>query len=591
MDVQIIIPGDGIFYSLLNALTLIVSFQELCFSHIGVAAAIGQPLNIPVIVRSLGQDLYRVGMIPDGVFRPGLELMTYLDGNLSSNGLDDPALEIEFYSPWWDSPNAPTRPNSFLSLSTLKSALEHYHDQLDTAMIGVPHTIRNLAHELNKPAYTWHSSVNDRLPNPSNTCTRCRLYRSVAVGVMDQLRDTYNMVHACEIANEAEKSIAIRRASGFNELYEAAVKKECEIKGRSGSDESVGENEPGGNAPDRKGKGKEKERQHGRSAIEDLKVLVKNLAKEDASPWKWTWGVDLNEDDLSRLIRGADRNDQIPHSGYDQDLPTGSLLSQTSEALDPAILEDPNDNDLLFDDVSNSIGIIPELGPYEIPDYSGILDTSGDGLEGSEPDPVIEAFAKRVEKKAKKMVMQDEVDQPVSYCDEGSEFLPRTAIIPSRPWLLPGLPSILPPTNKAQVVNQRTDPAANEKVADPDHITFPDSDDEQNDKSDSDDTPDHIMLPDSDSSQSSIILFPISDDEDDAMDVVRSDEQTVPPGGTIRSPIFIDDSDSESDNIDRSESPLDTRHSIGGSGVIDRDPNTGRFSAASFSHFPDDLVD
>jgi len=35
------------------------------------------------------------------------------------------------------------------------------------------------------------------------------------------------MVHACEVANMAEKDIAIRRASGFNELFEAALKKEC----------------------------------------------------------------------------------------------------------------------------------------------------------------------------------------------------------------------------------------------------------------------------------------------------------------------------------------------------------------------------
>ena len=43
------------------------------------------------------------------------------------------------------------------------------------------------------------------------------------------------MVHACEVANEAEKDIAIRRASGFNELFEAALKKECDAeKGDAG---------------------------------------------------------------------------------------------------------------------------------------------------------------------------------------------------------------------------------------------------------------------------------------------------------------------------------------------------------------------
>ena len=38
--------------------------------------------------------MYQVGMNLERLFQPGLELMTYLDGNLSSNGLDDPALGI-----------------------------------------------------------------------------------------------------------------------------------------------------------------------------------------------------------------------------------------------------------------------------------------------------------------------------------------------------------------------------------------------------------------------------------------------------------------------------------------------------------------
>ena len=141
-----------------------------------MAAAIGQPLNIPVIVRSLGQDMYRVGMTPNRAFRPGLELMTYLDGNLSSNGLDDPALNVGlFYLPWWTGSKMPTSQSSYLCSTSLKLALNHYHVQLAEALIpfGVPHTISNLADKLNKPAYTWHSSVNDNLPNDSNHCTQC----------------------------------------------------------------------------------------------------------------------------------------------------------------------------------------------------------------------------------------------------------------------------------------------------------------------------------------------------------------------------------------------------------------------------------
>ena len=141
----------------------------------------------------------------DAVFHPSLELMTYLDGNLSSNGLDDPALSVHsFLSPWWKGSHLSSDTQSHLCSATIKSTLNHYRKQLADAHIpfGSPHMICDLSDELNKPAYTWHSSVNDDLPN---VCTQCQLYRAVAVGVVDQLRDTYNMVHACEVANVAER--------------------------------------------------------------------------------------------------------------------------------------------------------------------------------------------------------------------------------------------------------------------------------------------------------------------------------------------------------------------------------------------------
>jgi len=130
---------------------------------------------------------------------------SYLDGNLSSNGLDDPALNVHsFLFPWWTGSHPSIGTPSHLHSATIESALDGYRRQLADTHIpfSSPHTICDLSDELNKPAYTWHSSVNNDLPND---CTRCRLYHAVAVGVVDQLRDTYNMVHACEVANMAEK--------------------------------------------------------------------------------------------------------------------------------------------------------------------------------------------------------------------------------------------------------------------------------------------------------------------------------------------------------------------------------------------------
>ena len=565
MDVQDSFSGDGILhYMLFHSPHSFTCFKELCFSYIGVAAAVGQPLNIPVIVRSLAQDMYRVGMIPDGLFRPGLELMVYLDGNLSSNGLDDPALGLElFHLPWWTRANPPTsNPSSYLSSATLKHALHVYRQQLEAAAIpfSLPHSIHSLGDELNKPAYTWHSSVNDNLPNVSNNCTRCRLYRSVALGIMDQVRDTFNMVHACEMANQAEKDIAIRRASGFNELFEAALKKEC----------SPGEDEAGSGS----GLG---------GPLEELKRWTKKLAMQSGAT-KWTWGVDLDEDDLRDLIRGADRPLEDIHSGYDRDLPTITLESDTS---DPVHLEDPSDRDLRFDTVSESITSIPDLLPHAIPAYLVSLINPSEVVD-LEADPVIEAFTKKARvkvTKGKKLLMQDEVDQPDSYFDFGSEFVPQTALIPHRPWLAHRLPFILPPTNLFRV---STDQVISSDTDSEDKLPAPDSDDIPGhiDIPDSDDIPNHLIILDSDSRPSDQIYFPALDD-DDAMDVVNSDESTSPQGVRI-----IVTTDSDSDDIPdhiilSSESANATTPAVGGLG----NENRGRFTAASFAHYTDEFLD
>ena len=528
-------------------------------------------------------------MSADSRFRPGLELITYLDGNLSSNGLDDPVLSARvFQLSWWNKKKMPTAGLFYLCSATLRSALDHYRRELVATLIdcGVPHHIPDYANELNKPAYTWHSSINDTLPNGPNDCTRCRLYRAVGVGLMDQARDLYNMVHGCEIANEAERDIAIRRAAGFNELYEAAVNKECEGDGGSGpgSDMAVIERSGSGSV---KGKGKEKERPQFGPEVERLKTLTKDLVRSagEMGSSKWTWGVDLTRDDLLALIRGAD-HDQDSHTGYDSPLPSGSLKSASSAALNPDNLEDPMATDLRVDKPSSSIASIPKLPPNEFPTYSDVDGMPREELDKTEPDPVIEAFTKRAMAeaiKAGKILMQEEVDQPASYDDYGSEFIPKIALIPKRPWLMPRLPIILPPINN-------TIAPPNLATGDNDMATESDADDQLRDipSTDSDDIPGHIDIPNSDSvpdSSPSLEIFPVSDDrESDAMDVVGSNEPDFP--------MSVASSDSGSDPV-LPQSPVTTR-SIGAPGTmvgIQRDSNTGRFTAASFASFTDDLLD
>ena len=385
------------------------------------------------------------------------------------------------------------------------------------------------------------------------------------------------MVHACKIANEAETAIAIRRASGFNELYETVLNKECKLQSEPGLAWEMAEE--GGRTANEKGKDK----QRFGPEVQKLTKLVKEVVMEKGA-LKWTWGADLTEDDLRDLSWGADcQQDQIPHSGYDEDLASGSLLSQTS-LLDPANLEDPNDEGVHFDSLSNSITIIPELPPHQIPEYSAFVPAECD-LGDSEPDPAIEAFAKRAKEeglKITKLMMQDEVNQAASFGDWGTEFIPQMALIPCHPWLLPCLPIILPPTIIGHHVNT-TDPDIHEEV--PDYISVPDSDDIPDHMSipDSDHNPDHGMTVDSDSvSSSSQIHFPVSD-EGSLMDVVGSDEHNS-GSDTIPDQILLSPSGS----------PMAARQPTVRLQLlprINRRDNKGRFTADSFANFPDEFLD
>src|SRR6266540_1902005 len=96
-----------------------------------------------------------------------------------------------------------------------------------------------------------------------------------------------------------------------------------------------------------------------------------------------------------------------------------------------------------------------------------------------------------------------DLDQPASFVDYGSEFVPRTALIPCCPWLAPCLPIILPPTNRHFHVTATNPVVCTELDADdefPDHIIMPESDDTPDHiiMPESEDTPDHIDITDSD---------------------------------------------------------------------------------------------
>src|ERR1700760_842905 len=69
---------------------------------------------------------------------------------------------------------------------------------------------------------------------------------------------------------------------------------------------------------------------------EELSKILRQHAEaeHDRMRWhpslKWTWGVDLDRQDIQQLFHAADTNYKIPHSAYDYSLKTGNFEGSDS---------------------------------------------------------------------------------------------------------------------------------------------------------------------------------------------------------------------------------------------------------------------
>ena len=416
-----------------------------------MATAIGRPLNIPILIRSLGHGLYTAGLDPAESFVVGPALKTYIDGKLSCYGPDDPNLQVTtFHVSWWTGTDTPVLDTSYLTSHTIQSALRVHRTSLQQIRAR-----KQSDHSgAKKPFYSWHREV---WTADAPTCVRCRLYRAVSFGTLDSLRDVWNMVQGCEAAAESERAVASRRSSGFNQLYEAVIAKECQTD-QSDSDSADSD------SSDRDGSGYiSSQRQMStlipsathqiqgnesqidwtlNTAIEDLirksgpipdsnlatfraelSTLVSNLV---GASKKWTWGVDLTSIDLQEMAQACDRIHRPSFPISDSDCNSG--ITQNSISRSASLI---NSTDGWFDDMGSDVASVRSLEPQEFPlafslpplHHLCFVDTE------SESSPVIRAFGQHAEetkkaaREARKKVMQAEIYLPDSYVEGEPDIL------------------------------------------------------------------------------------------------------------------------------------------------------------------------
>lgn len=291
-----------------------------------MAAAIGHSVDIPIVIRALASDLRNY--VPGTILNFNEDFLLSLDAGTDHH---DPAKVVKSYHcQWWSAREAPPT-EDLLNAHNIREYLKHHREVSELPESDPP--------LLAKPSYTWSRGVTVGSLPPKIDCDRCRLYRSVAIGALDDLRDLRHHAHALEVCYVANSAATSRRAADLYQLYEAAVLKDDTPapSKRVKRNPTVASN------------------QIRTTAEEELSRLrtLPNL--------KWTAGVALSPQEVLETLKPHRHEGRI-HSGYVNSLASGTWGEDSIADVSPF----PDDDDC-YSDANNSAPDIPGLSPHQFP--------------------------------------------------------------------------------------------------------------------------------------------------------------------------------------------------------------------------------
>src|SRR5882757_288816 len=326
-----------------------------------MAAAIGQSINIPILIRALACDLYKVGP-PADTWTFSRDFLLGLDAGVDP---DDPTAPVNSYLlDWWTGQSAPDQCD-ILSTTTLLQCLV-YHQRVSGKMTWPA--------ERSTRTDEWQRDLALMPEGLTIECGQCRLYRAVSVRVMDSVQDYRHHLNGLKVAQDTRVEQTTRRAAGFFELHQAAILKENTVTlERQAAAEEAGESSFSLLRQRSTAKGKN------RPSMSRVVARVQDEANEELQRLatrpdvKWTWGVDLIPSDVLRLANMLPKPDM--HFGYMQSLRDGRLAPGS-------VTTEWQDDGLCTMYVGPDIPLLPEhLWPLHFTEPP---------LRSWSPDPVIE---------------------------------------------------------------------------------------------------------------------------------------------------------------------------------------------------------
>jgi hypothetical protein len=374
-------------------------YQSFSLLWIGFAAASGKVIDVPIVTQKLLQQ--------QGNQRAHtLEMMFTLD---AGNHPNHPTGTMKEYQADWWTKDVPPHTSDILNMNNLPACLEFHRAQCN-AYDGTEPGIHDgtSGTEDTNIANTNNGSID------STISSVCLSYRRVAVQAQRDLRQLRIEIQAKEAKLENARRLTMRRASAFHRLFEAAIRKEtseqtpaqtpartpAQIPAQIAAQTPALDPVPAQPTQDRRvlrNRTPKVPAPPGKAAVPrrltntELAEVLRNYAEAEHGrlsqhpSLKWTWGPSLEVADIKGMFRAADRNYEIPHTGYDESLQEGRLRGQYSFTASlprstgnvHSTVEDVSMQELSDADVPVHFQLFPLHNPYTSP-LSGELPAGGD---------------------------------------------------------------------------------------------------------------------------------------------------------------------------------------------------------------------
>ena len=262
--------------------------------------ALGQPLNIPIIIRTLAGTL----AFADENYLPFRTMPGFLDILDVGTHQIVPNFELQ----WWTEPETKDISTvKILNARTVMVCLAHFREQKKNTPV-LPAGARAGSSNISNAG----SNAGSTTPIPTSArsqCESCMKYQQLLSDVLQDVLEIQKYASVRSTSSENLLNMGIRRASTFHQLHEAAILKESE-----------GVSPPA----------KKKPAAHIAAVLRNAELELDRLKGLPSSSYKWTWGETLTEEEVLNLRRIGTRPGKVPHSGYDISLREAPLRGEDS---------------------------------------------------------------------------------------------------------------------------------------------------------------------------------------------------------------------------------------------------------------------